>query len=670
MRLAACAAALLLTGCTCEPVGVETRRFACASDLDCVAGFACQGGFCQRADTADAGPGDGGQADAGQADAGQADAGALDAGPALRFLVTPSTLAVPGFALAVQPVVALLDAQGQPTPSSVPVALSRADDATCAAPSMAGFSLADNPVAADAGVAVFDGVAFTGGTTAWLSASAPGFAPVCSAAIALSGDLFADRANPRRVRDQGNANYGWVVFADLDEDGRPDLVIDTARDAGTAFFRNQAPQPFADAQRLTPSDRAIVAADCDGDGWRDLVFTSSTGASTCRVLRNARDGGFVDVTPPSGLGDTNPEGAAMADLDGDGFNDLALPDGTTGGLHVFHNDGACGFTDATAQAQLPDAGLGNGELVLASDTDGDGDVDLLYTVAQDLDGGGALLHFRNDGDGTFTEDSAALGLGAAAALDYRSSLALGDVDNDGRVDLFIGRAGRAPSLLRNQPDGGFTPFPPSEVTASTGEFEGAAFGDFDHDGWLDLFVAMNGAGDRVYRNLGGGRFVSTGLATGLTHAEPDKDSSGVAVADVDGDGDLDVYVNHRGTSFTRLYENQLDAQGFLKVRVRGRGTAGHSPVDGTGATVFLFDASGTRLLASREVTTGGGAGQSDALVHFGLSRAWGGDDGSYVVKVRFASGLFTRGELVVPRAAMVTLGPSTLAHTVEVVEPP
>ncbi|MBL8957712.1 MAG: VCBS repeat-containing protein, partial [Myxococcaceae bacterium] len=451
-------------------------------------------------------------------------------------------------------------------------------------------------------------------------------------------------------------------------DGRPDVAFST--DGGPRAFLSTANGPWrAVASPLGTTERAVVLGDCDNDGFRDL-FGNGGSNGVVTQLRNARDGGFTDNTAASGLANQNSEGGALLDFDRDGRLDYVQPDGTAGDVRLWRNAGNCSFVDHTVAANLPAGGLGNGEQVLTLDYDADGDVDIFYTVAQQGDGGvGHLYLYRNGGTGTFTEVSATTAL-AGVRIDYRAGLAAGDWDNDGDFDLFIGRdQGRPRTLLRN--DGAtFT-----DVTAASGdlatdtgfEAEGSAFADFDNDGRLDLYVAADNAVDRVYRNVGMGRFVALNQ-TGHTDSAGGRESTGVAVADFDLDGALDVFVNTSGAGPTHLYVNGHGSDAYLKVKVRGRG-AGNSPVDGSGAVVQLFDATGTVLRATREVSGGAVMGQSDALVHFGLAASWGGANGSYVVKVRFNSALYTRPGTVVPATSTLTVGGTQLRNTVEVVEP-
>jgi len=151
-----------------------------------------------------------------------------------------------------------------------------------------------------------------------------------------------------------------------------------------------------------------------------------------------------------------------------------------------------------------------------------------------------------DPDGSFSE-----------AYHFAGGVAAGDYDNDGYIDLFFVRGNIGPSLLyRNRGDGTF-----DEVGAAAGVALmldagcGPTFADIDGDGWLDLFIGgVKGSGLRVLRNRGDGTFVDVTAESGITSA---KDTYSAAFGDIDGDGDLDLALAHWAT-FLRDDESTED----------------------------------------------------------------------------------------------------------------
>lgn len=269
-------------------------------------------------------------------------------------------------------------------------------------------------------------------------------------------------------------------------------------------------------------------------------------------------------------------GLAVGDFDLDGDLDLYLAnpiDGATLRL----NDGACGFADTVS---VPTTGWD--AAAAAADYDADGDLDLYVAC-----GGYEIMCenglFRNDGPGgahgavSFTDVSAESGIAGAQAFgSFGGSWA--DYDHDGDLDLFLpAKIDRSlpendglwgvDELMRNNGDGTFTDV---AVQAGVGEphwedHHQAAWGDFDNDGDLDLFVPAFGGPNRLFRNQGDGTFVD--VADAVTRG-PNAAFATVA-EDFDHDGDLDLLV---GTHSTDLYEDvgELhDHQVFLENLLEG-----------------------------------------------------------------------------------------------------
>ena len=241
-------------------------------------------------------------------------------------------------------------------------------------------------------------------------------------------------------------------------------------------------------------------------------------------------------------------GVAVEDFDGDGYLDLVTAD-FFGTLRLFHNDGGKRFVEATAEAGL--AGVTQPLSVSAADYNNDGAIDLF--VARPFD---CFRLFANDGKGHFTDVTAASGLldakpaGAVAASWFAT---WGDVDNDGDLDLFVSSwAFRVPfvsglvekpridSKLFINDHGHFR-----DATAEYGlaelvrdrQFIGAAFGDYDGDGWIDLYIAGPiPATNALLQNVGGRRFVKRDDL-----ADPPEPGFTVGFVDINQDGRLDIF---------------------------------------------------------------------------------------------------------------------------------
>jgi hypothetical protein len=249
-------------------------------------------------------------------------------------------------------------------------------------------------------------------------------------------------------------------------------------------------------------------------------------------------------------------GVAVADIDGDGFEDLfvAQPNGLPNRL--FHNNGDGTFTDITRRAGL--AVLDDTSMGLFADIDNDGDQDLIAITAE-------IPHlFRNDGRGRFTRSPTP---GFRPTSGTLTSAALADYDGDGRIDLYVcsygffspGASYDAPTpyydatngpanfLYRNLGNGRF-----QDVTAATGLNENnnrfsfaAAWADFDRDGHIDLYVANDFGRNNLYRNDGRGRFHDVAAAMGVDDLAA---GMSAAWADIDNDGFPDLYSGNMWSS--------------------------------------------------------------------------------------------------------------------------
>jgi enediyne biosynthesis protein E4 len=293
-------------------------------------------------------------------------------------------------------------------------------------------------------------------------------------------------------------------------------------------------------------------------------------------------------------------GAALVDYDNDGDLDVFLlqgqpfdpnaPRDPARTHRLFRNElvesGTLRFTDVTAGSGLGGTSYGMG--VATGDYDNDGDQDLYVTAF------GANTLYRNNGDGTFSDVTAAAGVSddrwstAATFVDY---------DRDGDLDLFVvhyldfsvtaskqcfdpagsrdycGPRSYRPvpdRMFRNDGGGRFTDVTEAAgITKADGAGLGIATGDYNADGWLDLYVANDATPNQLWINQKNGTFVDEGLLAGaaLNAAGVPEGSMGIASGDYDRDGDEDLFVtNIIGETFA-LYTNDGHA-GFEDTRAQ------------------------------------------------------------------------------------------------------
>jgi enediyne biosynthesis protein E4 len=316
-------------------------------------------------------------------------------------------------------------------------------------------------------------------------------------------------------------------------------------------------------------------------------------------------------------------GVALFDYDADGDLDVFFAQG--GPLHrdarakgsptsrLFRNDLATGkdgkptlkFTDVTARAGLGWQAYGMGAAV--GDYDNDGDLDLFLTSF----GPDAL--FRNNGDATFTDVTAAAGVSDEL---WSTSATFFDYDRDSDLDLFVAnyldftladnkvcadavgsrdycspRAYRPvpDRLYRNEGNGRFlNASEPAGITKADGAGLGVVAGDYNGDGWLDLYVANDATPNQLWINRQNGSFVDEGLLSGtaVNAAGNPEGSMGIASGDMDADGDEDLFVtNIIGETFA-LYRN--DGGGTFE-DVRGRWGVAQPTAALTGFGTDWFD---------------------------------------------------------------------------------
>lgn len=252
---------------------------------------------------------------------------------------------------------------------------------------------------------------------------------------------------------------------------------------------------------------------------------------------------FTNIYPQLGLETFNLCGGAIVDdLNNDGYLDIMTSTyDAAGQTQYFRNNRDGTFTERTDEAGL--RGMFGGLNMVQADFDNDGDIDVMILRGAWLDSAGrhpnSLL--RNNGDETFTDVTFESGLGEVHFP--TKTAAWGDYDNDGDLDLYVGNDSsekcRAPAqLFRNNGDSTFT-----DVAAEAGVRHdlfamGVAWGDFNNDRYPDLIVSASGA-NRLYRNNRDGTFTDIGRDSGVTAPSA---SFPTWFWDFNNDGALDLYV--------------------------------------------------------------------------------------------------------------------------------
>lgn len=457
---------------------------------------------------------------------------------------------------------------------------------------------------------------------------------------------------------------GGVAVFDYNNDGLLDIfvvngsampsLVKQGETHWNRLFRNNGDGSFTDVtEKAGVQGRGfnigVAIGDYDNDGYQDIFVTGLRGNI---LYHNNGDGTFTDVTEKARLAQPDPQyatlwavGGAWLDYNRDGWLDLfvvnyvvwdpdheavceknGLPDYCYPRVYqglpnsLFRNNGDGTFTDVSAASGIRKV-IGKGMGVAVADFNSDGWPDLFVsndTMPNSL--------FINRHDGTFDEKSLEYGVAftengapiSGMGVDAR------DIDNDGLPDIFeTALINETMPLFRNLGKGLF-----EEITYASGvgvaslTKTGWSNGiyDFNNDGWKDLFAACGHVMEAdapqtnaVFANLKNGRFANVSYLAGAAFAQKGV-HRGAAFGDLDNDGRIDVVVSELSGPLRVLRNVSPEPNHWLLIKTVGT----KSNRDGIGAEIKIVTAEGTQ---HNQVTTAVGyASSSDVRVHFGLGK--------------------------------------------------
>jgi tetratricopeptide (TPR) repeat protein len=419
-----------------------------------------------------------------------------------------------------------------------------------------------------------------------------------------------------------------------DDEMKPNrfVFVDAAEKAGISSFQHRI--GHLDKRWIIDAmGSGVAVADYDNDGDDDIYFVNAqpdvlnpSGDYQNKLFRN--DGGvFTGVTSQAGVGDTGYGGSAtFGDIDNDGWLDLFV---TNYGANVMYkNNGDGTFRDSTNET-----GITGNEYSVASafgDVDGDGDLDLyvgnyvafdpvkhkdirdlfhgieVFTGPLSFDGVPDRLYL-NDGNGHFTDFT------KESKINPSNGRAMGavfsDLDQDGDLDLYVANDGTFNHVLQNDGRGVFEDisfFSGGAFNESgvEGASMGIAQGDFNNDGWMDIYItAYEMQPDVLYKNTGNANLIDVSVPMGLSNPSRMLVTWGNGFCDIDSDGLVDLYsinghiypqvaelegdrVYEQGVSF---YKNM--GERFEDVSKQSLGE-GYKPFSGRGSALLDYDQDG------------------------------------------------------------------------------
>ena len=463
-----------------------------------------------------------------------------------------------------------------------------------------------------------------------------------------------------------------AVFFDYDNDGWLDIFLpcgsrfhDAPKDATNRLYKNNRDGTFTDVTEKAGLVRSgwasgATVGDYNNDGFEDL-FLTYWGQNV--LYRNNGDGTFTDVTQQAGLLNRDARwgsGCTFVDYDRDGRLDLFVanylqfdpkttprkgqdkacnwkgvavncgPRGLLPETHLlYHNNGDGTFSDVSVQSGIAKAKGSYGLTAVAADFDNDGWPDIFVAC----DSTPSLL-FRNNHDGTFTEDGMSRGvaLNDDGAEQAGMGVAVGDVSLKGSLDILTTHfADDTSTLSINDGKGNF-----GDETLRAGlgvETRFVSWGcgmpDLDNDGYPDLFAVTGSVYPEMeraipelayktprvlFRNLGNGKFeeLMDEAGPGVTAAHS---SRGCAFGDFDNDGDLDILINNINEPPSLLRNDVSPSNHWLKVKLIGV-VSNRSAIGGRVTARY-----GGKVQAQEVLSQSSFFSVSDSRLHFGLGAA-------------------------------------------------
>ena len=402
----------------------------------------------------------------------------------------------------------------------------------------------------------------------------------------ISQVTFQDVAVSLGITHPFQGADGGISFCDFNKDGNDDISFNASNGGPVFLFRNdlsnftnvQPSSGISDTLRST----LTIWVDYDNDGDRDL-FVGRYFAYNL-LYRNNGNFNFTNVTAAAGLSldSMTTSAACWGDYDNDGWLDLYVTNYSEyQPNYLYKNNGDGTFADVSIQANVQDTINGTSFFktplaVAFLDFNNDGYCDIF--TANDHQTGNSL--FKNLGDGTFEDISESSGTGTKGSF---MGVAVGDYDNNGFLDIYVSNDPTGNHLLKNNGDETFTDVTSQLGVAVNQVCWGTNFFDYDNDGDMDLYVSVSVGSPNynnvLFENQGNGSF---NQVTGIGFDE-NYESYGNAIGDFDNNGYCDVAVFNTNGNMN-LYKSSGGNNNWVKIILNGL----TSNIDGVGSRIEYY----------------------------------------------------------------------------------
>ncbi len=341
---------------------------------------------------------------------------------------------------------------------------------------------------------------------------------------ALAGGTFADPVTVRSI-----ARPSGIAITDLDLDSRPDVVVSDLANNQALLFRNLGGATFADPVSLATGDAptAVIITDLNGDNAADIAVANRADNNVSVFEADPNSPGTYPASPLVRSVGPSPTSLAGADIDGNATVDLAVTNGTGGTITILFSRPSGGINLLVLSIGT-DAGLVPHSIVVA-DVDGDGALDLLFTLTHEPSGDGEVGFFRNSGTGGFPT------LRLFPVGRRPSALAVGDFRPDGRLDVAVANfETNDVSLLFGSPDPNAVFIEPPTTVSAGGSPAALVSARIDTGDQPDL-VVFNSASRDASVLIGS----PAGNFTQPATVDLGEAASDLIATDTDGDGRLE-----------------------------------------------------------------------------------------------------------------------------------